>query len=125
MKFLGYKSSINHKINLLPGIKPLYKSLYNISKLELAILRDYIKINLISNFIQCSSSSTRVPILFIKKKDDILHLIIDYKGLNSIIIKDHYPLPLILDILDYLIEVKVFIKFNLIITYNKIRIKKG
>ena len=50
-KLLKYKSNINHKINLLPKTKLLYKPLYNIFKLELAILKDYIKINFISNFI--------------------------------------------------------------------------
>lgn len=92
-------------------------------KLELAILRDYIKMNLISSFIWHSFSSTNAPIFFIKKKDGTLYLIINYKKLNFIIIKDHYLLSLILDILDCFTKIKIFTKLNLIIAYNKIRIK--
>ena len=125
MKFLGYRLNINYKINFLPEIESPYKLFYNMSELELAILRDYIKINLIFNFIWRNFSSTNTLIFFIKKKNNILCLVVDYRGLNFIIIKNYYPLPLILDILNYLIEVEVFIKFNLIIIYNKIRIKKG
>ena len=50
-KFLEYKSRINYKIKFLLGKKLLYKLLYNISELELTILKDYIKTNLISKFI--------------------------------------------------------------------------
>ena len=125
MKLLRHRPNINHKINFLPRTELLYKPLYNISKLELAILRDYIKINLISGFIWCSSSSTKILIFFIKKKNGILYLIINYRRLNFITIKNYYSLPLILNMLDYLIEIKVFIKFDLITAYNEIRIKKG
>ena len=94
------------------------------SKSKLATLRDYIKINLIFNFIQRSSNSIGAPILFIKKKDNTLYLIINYKKLNFITIKNHYSLPLISDILNYFIEVEIFTKLNFITIYNKIRIKK-
>ena len=79
--------------------------------------------NLIFNFMWYNFSSIDTPIFFIKKKDDILYLIINYKKLNFIIIKDYYLLSLIPDILNCLVEAKIFIKFNLITTYNKIRIK--
>ena len=123
MKFLGYKFNINHKINLLPNIELLYKLFYNIFKSELVILRDYIKINLVSSFIWRSFSFADVPIFFIKKKDGTLYLIVNYRKLNFITIKDRYLLFLILDILDYLAEAEIFTKFNLIIIYNKIKIK--
>ena len=124
-KLPGHRPSIDHEINLLPGTEPPYKPLYNMSESELATLRDYIETNLASGFIRRSSSSAGAPILFVKKKDGTLRLVVDYRGLNSITIKDRYPLPLIPDMLDRLAEAEVFTKLDLITAYNEIRIKKG
>ena len=65
-----------------------------------------------------SQSSTRAPILFIKKKDGSLHLAVDYRGLNKITKKDRYPLLLIPDLLDHLHSTCVFTKLDLHGTYN-------
>ena len=50
--------------------------------------------------------STGALILFAKKKDRILRLYIDYRGLNKIIIKNYYLLLLILESLDRLAKAK-------------------
>ncbi|OJZ91484.1 hypothetical protein ASPFODRAFT_107677, partial [Aspergillus luchuensis CBS 106.47] len=52
-------------------------------------------------------------ILFIFKKDRILHLYIDYYRLNIIIIKDYYFLSLISKTIDCLSRTRIFIKLNL------------
>ncbi len=63
-----------------------------------------------------------VLIIFIFKKDDILRLYINYKGLNIIIKENKYLFLLIIEILDYLNKAKRFIKLNLIEIYYRIRI---
>jgi hypothetical protein len=40
------------------------------------------------------------PVFFIKKKDGKLWLIQDYRKLNDIMVKNRYPLPLALDIIN-------------------------
>ena len=40
-----------------------------------------------------------IPVFFIKKKDGSLHLVQDYRKLNTMTVKNAYPLPLIPDIL--------------------------
>jgi len=45
------------------------------------------------------------PVFFIKKNVS-LHLIQDYQKLNAITVKNAYPLPLILDILNKVSEAK-------------------
>ena len=40
------------------------------------------------------------PVFFIKKKDGSLHLVQDYGKLNTLTMKNTYPLPLIPDILN-------------------------
>jgi hypothetical protein len=40
------------------------------------------------------------PVLFIKKKDGSLRFYINYRQLNTLTKKDHYPLPLITETLN-------------------------
>ncbi len=49
----------------------------------------------------------------------------DYRYLNEWTIKNNYPLPLILDVLENIGTKKVFTKMNLRWGYNNIRIKGG
>ncbi|RDH13966.1 hypothetical protein M747DRAFT_212836, partial [Aspergillus niger ATCC 13496] len=64
-------------------------------------------------------------ILFIRKKNNILYLYINYQRLNIIIIKDYYSLLLISKIINYFSRTKIFIKFNLYNIYYYIQIKKN
>ena len=66
-----------------------------------------------------------MSILFIFKKNNELHLCINYKKLNAMIIKNRYSLPLITKTLNRLYNVKIFMKLNLKNIYHKIRIKKN
>lgn len=66
-----------------------------------------------------------MPIIFIPKKDRILRLYIDYRRLNKVSIKNHYPLSLILEILDRLSGLKYFSKIDLKDIYYKIYIREG
>ena len=76
-------------------------------------------------FIRSSSSPTGILVLFIKKADSSLRLYVDYRELNRITKKNRYPLPRINKILNYLVSLKVFIKFNLRDAYYRIRIRRG
>ena len=64
-------------------------------------------------------------ILFVFKKSERLYLYVNYKDLNTIIIKNSYFLSLITKILNGLYEIKRFIKLNLKNVYHRIRIKNN
>jgi Reverse transcriptase (RNA-dependent DNA polymerase) len=64
-------------------------------------------------------------VLFIKKADSSLRLYVDYRELNRITKKNRYPLPRINKILNRLVNLKVFTKFNLRDAYHRIRIRRG
>ena len=70
-------------------------------------------------------SFVNVSILFMLKKDEGLHLCINYKNLNAIIIKNCHLLSLITKTLNCLCEIKRFTKLDLKNIYHRLRIKKN
>ena len=64
------------------------------------------------------------PVFFVGKKDGKKHIVQDYKYLNEQTIKNNYPLPLILDIVEKIGIKKVFTKMDLRWGYNNVWIKE-
>ena len=63
--------------------------------------------------IRPSTSQWGAPALFAKKKDGTLRLYIDYRKLNTVTIKNKYPMPRIDDLFNQLKGAKYFSKINL------------
>ncbi len=62
--------------------------------------------------------------LFVLKKDRLLQLVINYRQLNNIIIKDRYILPLINKLHNRLQRVRYFTSLDLQKAYYLIQIKE-
>ncbi len=92
--------------------------------MELEVLREYIADNLAKRFIQPSSSLARAPVLFIKKGDDSLRFCVDYRGLNLIIQKICYILPLTSEVLDRVVGAKIYTKLDIRAVYNRIQVRE-
>jgi hypothetical protein len=60
--------------------------------------------------------------LFIEKKDKELHLCVDYRPLNTVTIKNKYPLPCIDILFDQLARAQEFSKIDLCSDYHQIKI---
>ena len=78
----------------------LWGLIYNVSETKLSVLKNYINVNLKLGFIKESKSPCSSLVLFTPKKDKELWLCINYYRLNVVTIKNHYLIPLILNILD-------------------------
>jgi RNase H-like domain found in reverse transcriptase/Reverse transcriptase (RNA-dependent DNA polymerase)/Integrase zinc binding domain/Chromo (CHRromatin Organisation MOdifier) domain len=116
----------DHKIDLIPGTKlPPAFPIYSLSEKELAVLRDFIKIQLAKGYIRPSKSPVRFPILFVPKKGGELRLCVDYRKLNDITIKNRYTLPLAEEIQSRIRGAKWFTKIDLREAYHKVRIAEG
>jgi hypothetical protein len=113
---------VEFKIELKPDIEPITKQPYHMSRKELVELKKQIDELLYKNFIQPSISSWEAPVLFAKKKDGSLRLCVDYRGLNSVTIKNKYPLPRIDDLFDQLRNAKIFSKIDLRSGYHQLKI---
>ncbi|QRW18529.1 Retrotransposable element Tf2 protein [Rhizoctonia solani] len=72
-----------------------------------------------------STSSTSAPVMFVKKVDRSLQLVVDYRKLNKVTYKNIYPLPRQDDLMAKLRHAKLFTKLDLRWGYNNIRIKEG
>ena len=91
-----------HVIKLEEGKQPPFGPIYSLRPVELETLKTYIKTNLANGFIWPSKFPAGAPIFFNRKPNRNFYLCIDYRGLNNIIIKNWYPLPLIGESLDRL-----------------------
>jgi len=90
---------------------------------ELAELKTQLKELLDKGFIRPSSSEWGCPALFVKKKDQLLRMCVDYRPLNALTIKNKYPLPRIDIMFDQLSKAKVFSKKDLRSGYHQIKIR--
>jgi hypothetical protein len=110
-------------IELQPGTAPISKRSYHMPPNELAELKIQLQDLLDKGFIRPSASSWGCPALFVKKKDNSLRLCVDYHPLNTVTIKNKYPLPLIDILFDQLAGAKVFFKIDLRSGYHQIKIR--
>ena len=90
-------------------------------KEEFQILIKYIKEMLNKDFIRINSSSIASSVLFVKKFDEDFRFCVDYRQLNSIIIKNKYSLSLMKETLNRICKIKIFIKINIIVVFHKLR----
>ena len=98
--------------------------LYNLTQNELTKFREYFNNVLIKEWIKHFVSSTKISIFFVFKKNEKLHLCVDYRSLNVIIIKNRHSLSLITKTLNRFNDFKRFTKLNFKNIYHRIRIKR-
>jgi len=64
-------------------------------------------------------------VFFIKKKDGSLCIIQDYHALDAMMVKNHYPLPLISDLINQLHGAKYFTKLDVQWGYQNVQMREG
>ncbi|WVZ58445.1 hypothetical protein U9M48_008720 [Paspalum notatum var. saurae] len=110
---------VEFKIDLVLGTAPVSRRPYRMAPDELRELK------LDKGFIHPSSSPWGCPALFVEKKDQGgKRLCVDYRPLNTVTIKNKYPLPHIDILFDQLAGAKVFSKIDLRSGYYQIKIRE-
>jgi len=112
-------------IDLPSGKSPPKGKLYSLTVPEREALEKYISDSLASGFIRPSYSPAGAGFFFVGKKDGSLRPCIDYRGLNSITIKNTYPLPLMSSAFERLQEASIFTKLDLRNAYHLVCIREG
>ena len=120
---LSVRGSHDHVIDLKLRQQSLFRKLYLTFSAELNVLKIYLDNAIKADIIHKLISSAASSVMFMLKSDSSLWLIIDYRHLNSITIKNWYSLLLILNMLNCLQGTQKFTKLNCKNAYNWIQIK--
>jgi len=115
----------DHAIELIPGSEPKSSKIYPLSLVEQKELDSFLEENLRTGRIRPSKSPMAALVFFIKKKDGSLRLVQDYQALNSMTVKNKYPLPLISELVSQLCGARYFTKLDICWGFNNVRIKPG
>jgi len=115
----------DHAIELIPGVEPKLSKVYPLSPVEQKELDSFLEENLRTGRIRPSKSPIAAQVFFIKKKDGSLWLVQDYRALNSMMVKNKYPLLLISELVSQLRGARYFTKLDVCWGFNNVRIKPG
>jgi hypothetical protein len=116
------REGVSHTIPLVEGAQPPHRRMYRLSPRERDEVEKQVKELLEKEWIEPSTSPYGAPVIFAQKKDGTLRMCVDYRALNSITVKNRYPLPRIDDLLDRLYGATVFSSLDLQMGYHQIRI---
>ena len=111
---------VEFSIELEPGTAPISRRPYRMAPKELAEMKKQLEELLEKGFIHPSSSPWCCLAIFVKK-DGTIRMCVDYCPLNTITIKNKYPLPHIDTLFNQLAGVKVFLKIALRFEYHQIK----
>lgn len=119
------------KIDLKEGASQEHKApIYPLSPQMLEAQKKWLDEHLAKGFIRPSKSPMTTSTFFVGKKDDQgkysnVRLVVDYRHLNKLTVKNRYPIPLIGNLTDQLNHAKVFTKMDLRYGYHLARIAEG
>ncbi|GKC98809.1 putative reverse transcriptase domain-containing protein, partial [Tanacetum coccineum] len=111
-------------IELIPGAALVTRAPYRLAPAKMKELAEQLKELSDKGFIRTSSSPWGAPILFVKKKDGSFRMCIDYRELNKLTVKNHYPLSRIDDLFDQLQGSSIYSKIDLRSGYHQLRVSE-
>ncbi|GKA42723.1 putative reverse transcriptase domain-containing protein, partial [Tanacetum coccineum] len=115
---------VEFQIDLIPGAAPVARAPYRLAPSEMKELSEQLQELSDKGFIRPSSSPWGAPVLFVKKKDGSFRMCIDYRELNKLTVKNHYPFLRIDDLFDQLQGSSIYSKIDLRSGYHQLRIPK-
>ncbi len=121
---LGDINVVEHSIDLVPGARPFKSQPYRAGPKTRELEQSEINKQLEAGVIEPAQSAWAAPVLFVPKKDGKLRFCIDYRKLNSMTVKDSYPLPRMDECIDTLGEAKVFTTLDAYSGYWQVNVKK-
>ncbi|CCO35276.1 Transposon Ty3-G Gag-Pol polyprotein AltName: Full=Gag3-Pol3 [Rhizoctonia solani AG-1 IB] len=103
----------NIGIELTPDASLFHRPIYGMTDAESRALKEHLESEVATGKIRPSKSPAGAPVMFVKKADGLLRLVVDYQKLNEVTVKDVYPLPRQDDLMAKLRDAKIFTKLDL------------
>ncbi len=96
---LGLTDRISHHIALQPDAQPSYVPSYRLPHSQRQVVQQKVDELLDEGVIQESYSPWNSPLFLVGKKDGTYRPVIDFRRVNALTVPDHYPLPVLSDLL--------------------------
>ncbi len=114
---------MEHRIELLPDAEPTCAKLRRFSPKEVEEIGSQIQTLLDKRFIVPSQSPFGANVLLVKKANGTWRMCVDYRALNTITVKDRFPLPNLQDQLQHLQQASYFSSLDLTQGYYQIPVR--
>ena len=111
---------ITHDIELLPGVHPIRQHYYRVNLDKRNLMKKEVEYLLKHKLAVPSKSPWASPCLLVPKANGKVRLCTDFRKLNSVTVKDSYPLPRIDDILDSVGNSKFLTQIDMLKGYYQI-----
>jgi transposase InsO family protein len=119
------RRDVEFAIDLVADAKPPYRHPYRMSLPEREALKEEVETWLKNGWIRTSVSPFAAATLNVPKKDGTVRVVIDYRAINDLTIKNRASLPHIDDLFDTLQGATIFSKVDLASGYYQIRVREG
>nr|GFC39408.1 retrovirus-related Pol polyprotein from transposon 17.6 [Tanacetum cinerariifolium] len=106
------------------SVSPVARAPYRLAPFGMKDLSEQLKELSDKGFIRHSSSPWGATVLFVKKKDGSFRMCIDYRELNELTVKNHYPPPRIDDLFDQIQGSSVYSKIDPRSGYHQLRVRE-
>ena len=121
---VGCTSLVKHSIHLKDKTTPIKQRPYRQGPAKEAEIDRHVKEMLHQGLIKPGSGEWSSPTILVPKKSGETRMVIDYRRINAVTVKDSYPLPRIDDSLDCLGKSKIFSSLDLVSGYWQIEMDK-